>query len=130
MGEGELLELVGVLAAALAIAHDELHALTEEPLRDVPLDESVIKHLRQRDAFVETFGRLNDSAKVTKAQLRKVFEEELGKADRIEVTELHVPQLPEVRDALTEVCELLRRRALVEPSLRDAVRPVVTGWAW
>jgi hypothetical protein len=126
----ELLELVAMLAQALSVVEDEMEALTTDPI-EVPLDEGVTRDLRQRDAFVETFRRLNDSAKVTKAQLRKVFEEEFARTDRAEHSEVSIPMLAETREVLDLARELLRRRGLFDGDVHEALRPLeFGGYRW
>lgn len=126
--EEELLEVIGWLASIMALVERDGEGLTSEPI-EAPLSEQAQRDLRQRDAFVETFRRLHDGAKVTKAQLRKVFEEELGKVDRVDVTEVAIPMMPETKQALAEAWELLRRRALADPDLGDVLKPVEFGCA-
>lgn len=121
MDAGEALALLVELTEALDAAGVELHALAE--MEDVPLPDELLKQLEERDAMRATLGRLIDeSANPRRMRTRgqDIYREEIARAHRSD----DAPPMPVNADVLRQLeamSEALRRRALTDTDLADAL---------
>lgn len=114
LADTDLLEMVELLAEALAVVWCELAQLEDTP---IPLPEEMRKALQERDALAATLKTLPEA---TRKSLHATYRAQLARAHRD--PELKVPILPEVFARLDASYEVLRRRAIAVPELREAVR--------
>lgn len=104
-----ILELVGALEAA----HVELVQIGDTP---IPLSDSLLKQLEERDALAATLASLPDH---TRDALKPIYRDEMVKANRYD--DARMPVLPEVTARLEEAFETLRRACLLDRELADAI---------
>lgn len=112
---GDLTEMVELLAEALYVAWGELLALKDTPC---PLPDEIVKKISERDALAATFETLPEELK---AGLRYTYKAELKKAE-YQGSDLSCPVDDEVIARLEADVEVLRRRSMVVPELREAAR--------
>lgn len=108
-------EVIELLAEALATAWLELEQLRNTPW---PMPDKVRKELDERDALAETFQTLPESQRV---ELRQVYTEKLGRASGRN-DDLSAPVDAEVLAMIEAAYEVLRRQAIFDPALREAIR--------
>lgn len=122
----DLLEVAVELAMALEVAGTELVQLGD--MTDVPMPQDVLDQLEERDALRETLRRLTTGPAAQReprlrAAAMAVYREERARATRTD----DAPAIPvdaDVRRAVEAAFELLRRRQIVLPELREALRGV------
>lgn len=142
MSDGaELLDVVGSMAAALAQALDAFEALMapgaeEGSPVDWPLPAALVLERTQLAAFVETMKHLpadvRDAVRAEYAVRITEAKQTTGYRDTAEL--MTSPVLPETKSAAAELLERLeevRRAALFDRDLKEALRPVAVGrWTW
>lgn len=121
----ELRVLLAEVAGALEAILDDVE--TAEEGEGPPLDEKLLLHLRQRDAFVKVFEALPEGEQ--KAKLREQFAAALKDVHREETANV-IPLLPEVKEGAGAALEVVRRAGLVDRQLADALRDGLNAWAW
>jgi hypothetical protein len=101
---------------------DDLQALLDQRVAAL----SVLTRLRQADP--RKLGRLTSEA--WQQRLEQVYVEELAKA-HADYTMPGIPVIPETLQQVEHIRETVRRRALSDPALADAIRQIEPkGWAW
>lgn len=109
------------VARALIMAWEELEQLAVTP---VPLPEELLERQHEHEAMLDT---LREAPEEWKPRLRGIYEATLARSGS-----LNGPQwesapatlLPGVLEGLEAVEELLRRAALVDPGVAEAMRQV------
>jgi post-segregation antitoxin (ccd killing protein) len=120
----DLLEVVVELWDALDVATTEFEMIEEA---DVPLPGKLLDELEQRVAMSRTLEWLLSEEQ--QPQLREAvqakYREEFARATRTDDVKGHVSE--EARERLRHARELVRRRRLLVPELRDAIEGVPWG---
>lgn len=119
----ELCELVRELTDVVSEWRESALINFEEDVIEVPIGEALNRELTERDALAATLKTLPEQ---TRAELRAVFAQEMGREVRLETVPVTVDdgRYSLERAALKrhdEVMELLRRAALRDQVLRDAL---------
>lgn len=118
------LDLVVLLVELLDEAQTELAQLAEMPM---PLGDDVLKQLEAHDAMKATLRRLIEGSadpQKVRADAEAIYRVEMARATRTD----DGPKCPvreELLKELAELGELLRRRAIGDRQLGDALREVV-----
>lgn len=136
----EVLDVLAGMAQAMATAMDAFEAIMapgaeEGSPVEWPLERDLILERQQLAAFVATMKKLPPKVQ---EDIRRVYVNEMSAAkasSRYHLAELRTaPVLPETKIAAAELHERLeevRRAALFDRDLKDALRPLAAGrWAW
>lgn len=127
--EEGLLELVGELAAAVALARGEFEELREIPQ---PMPDGLDARLTERLVLIETLKRVSTeggalrlaqtmNAAEVRTFIEAVYREEREKAPTDDYELPGFPPLPEVEAQLDAAFDTLRRRRCVVPELYRSI---------
>lgn len=121
-------DLFVVVAEALEAADGELAQLEE--LEGWPVPDTVQNALDRGEVLEAVLRRITNAAPDgRRARIAKMIEEESHR--RSYLTAPPPPIMPEIRREIDEARETLRRAALADRDVSDALRRVLPkGWAW
>lgn len=136
---GVPVELFVEVVEALEVAADELDTINGTDAEAWPVPDDLQALLDQHVALVAVLKRLREADPARLGQLtREQWNTHLERAYAAELVNAHaqytmpgVPVIPETLEQIEHTREGLRRRALSDPALTEAVRAInPKGWAW
>jgi hypothetical protein len=124
---------------ALEVAADELDTINGTDAEAWPVPDDLQALLDQRVAVLAVLTRLRQAdprklgrltSEAWQQRLEQAYVEELAAA-HADYTMPGIPVIPETLQQVEHIRETVRRRALSDPALADAIRQIEPkGWAW